>query len=226
MTTRSLSQLRDVIESRAAVPLVRAGQASRRGRCSTFEKALAARMQVKYALGGHLGHRRADHRAGGPGGRAGRRGDPAGLELVLLLQLHRHARRPAGLRRVGRVIQPRSRRPRVEDHPADQGDHGRAHAGQPRRHGRDHGHRPRARHQGAGRLRPEPGRQLQGQAAGVDRRHRHLQLPDRQDDQLGRGRAAWSRTTRSCSSGPRGITTWGCSVRRTRPCSAVPSSTG
>ena len=67
-------------------------------------------------------------------------------------------------------------------------DHGRPHDGQPGRHGRPDVRRTPPRREGARGLRPERRRQLQGPAAGLDRRRGDLQLPDRQDDQLGRGR--------------------------------------
>ena len=184
---KELAQLRDVLEKRQ--PFRWYGPGSQPPMKVLDLREGAGRADAdEVRAGGHLGHRRAHHRAGGPGRRAGRRGDPAGLELVLLLQLDRHERRPAGLRRVGRIVQPRSRptssrrsrrRPRrswsstrwatrptwTPSWPSPAGAASRC-----------------------WKTAPEPGRQLQGQAAGLDRRHRHLQLPDRQDDQLGRRR--------------------------------------
>ena len=105
-------------------------------------------------------------------------------------------------------------RHRAEDHAADQGRHTLPPPGMPGRHGRNPRNRPQAQAPRGGGLRRVRGRALQGEIRRHDWRHRHQQLPAQQDHHLGRGRAPWSPTMRSSSSGPSASTT---SARSARP---------
>ena len=137
---------------------------------------------------GDLGNDGAVHRHGGPGDRARRRSHPARLDLVRRLRRHRPFRRPAGVRRDRRVAGHRSGGHRAPDHAAHQGDRPQQPSGRRGRHGPDHRDRPQAQAPRAGRLLPVRRRTLQREVPGLDRRHRHQQLPTRQDHHLGRGR--------------------------------------
>ena len=141
----------------------------------TFEKEFAARMETALCAGGHLGHGARCSRRGGARDRSGRRGHPARLDLVLLLQRRRARRRTAGIRRDRRVVQHRPGDIEQQNHAPDQAHHGGAPAGQPCRHGP---HPARLRASTASRFwrtarRASGG--LQGPPLGLDGRHRHLQ---------------------------------------------------
>ena len=141
---KELFQLSDVLEKRLPFRWYGAGSQPPM-KVLTFEKELAARMQTRYALAVTSGTAALTTALAALGVGPGDEVILPALELVLLLQLHRDARRPAGVRRVGRVIEHRPRRPRVEDHAANESDHGRPCARQPGRHGHHHGPRPQAR---------------------------------------------------------------------------------
>ena len=192
---------------------------------ATFEKEFAARMQTKYALAVNSGTAALETAIAalgiGPGDEVI---IPAWTWHSCATSVVR-AGAPARVRRNRRVLQHRSRRHRAPHHAADQVHHGGAPARQPRRHGPDPGHRAEAQAQGAGGLRAVGGRQLQGQAPRLHRRHRHLQPPGEQDHLRGRGRLRGhqrSRAVRARLPLPRRRrTAHGC----TRSCWARPSST-